>query len=107
MLYTKPVVVLTSPRTFSAAEDFAAAFKTMNRGLIIGESTGGSSGQPLGIRMPGNGTARICTKRDMLGTGDDFVGRGIQPDKVVAPTINDIRKGIDTELQAAIREVMK
>ncbi|HTJ49960.1 MAG TPA: S41 family peptidase [Cyclobacteriaceae bacterium] len=107
LLYTKPVVVLTSARTFSAAEDFAAAFKTMNRGLIIGEATGGSSGQPLGFRMPGNGTARICTKRDMLGNGDDFVGRGIQPDKVVAPTINDIRKGVDTELQAAIREVMK
>ncbi len=107
LLYRKPVVVLTSARTFSAAEDFAAAFKTMNRGLIIGESTGGSSGQPLGISMPGNGTARICTKRDMLGNGDDFVGQGIQPDKVVAPTIDDIRKGIDTELQAAIREVMK
>jgi hypothetical protein len=43
----------------------------------------------------------------MLGNGDDFVGRGIQPDKVVAPSIDDIRKGIDTELQAAIRELMK
>jgi carboxyl-terminal processing protease len=106
-LYTKPVLVLTSARTFSAAEDFAAAFKTMNRGLIIGESTGGSSGQPLVISLPGNGTARICTKRDMLGNGEDFVGKGIKPDKLVAPTIHDIRKGIDTELQAAISELMK
>src|SRR5262249_25421448 len=31
-LYAKPVVVLTSPRTFSAAEDFAVAFDTMKRG---------------------------------------------------------------------------
>ncbi len=106
-LYTKPVVVLTSARTFSAAEDFAAAFKTMNRGLIIGEATGGSSGQPLFISLPGNGSARICTKRDKLGNGEDFVGKGIQPDKIVAPTVQDVRKGIDTELQAAIRELTK
>ncbi len=107
LLYTKPVVVLTSARTFSAAEDFVAAFKSMNRGLILGESTGGSSGQPLVISLPGNGSARMCTKRDLLGDGSDFVGLGIQPDKVVVPTVQDIRKGVDTELQAAIQEVMK
>lgn len=106
-LYTKPVVVLTSPRTFSAAEDFAAAFKTMNRGLIIGDFTGGSSGQPLLINLPGNGTAIICTKRDMLGNGEDFVGIGVKPDKLVTPTISDIRKGVDTELQVAISELTK
>ena len=106
-LYTKPVVVLTSARTFSAAEDFAAAFKTMNRGIILGEATGGSSGQPLFITLPGNGSARICTKRDKLGNGEDFVGKGIQPDKIVTPTIHDIRKGIDTELEAAIKELQK
>lgn len=103
--YKKPVIVLTSARTFSSAEDFAAAFKTMNRGLIIGEATGGSSGQPLVISLPGNGTARICSKRDMLGNGEDFVGKGIKPDKLVTPTIDDIRKGIDTELEAAISEL--
>lgn len=106
-LYTKPVIVLTSARTFSAAEDFAAAFKAMNRGLILGEPTGGSSGQPLPISLPGNGTARICTKRDMLGNGEDFVGKGILPDKLVSPTIQDIRKGIDTELEAAIKALSK
>jgi C-terminal processing protease CtpA/Prc len=106
-LYTKPVVVLTSARTFSAAEDFAAAFKTMNRGLIIGEPTGGSSGQPMMLKLPGNGSARICTKRDMLGNGDDFVGVGVKPDRLVVPTVHDIRKGIDTELQAAISELSK
>jgi C-terminal processing protease CtpA/Prc len=100
-------MVLTSARTFSAAEDFAAAFKTMNRGLIIGEPTGGSSGQPLFITLPGNGTARICTKRDMLGNGEEFVGKGIIPDKFVSPTVQDVRNGVDAELQAAIGELKK
>ncbi|WP_159442189.1 S41 family peptidase [Chitinophaga niabensis] len=101
--YTGQVIVLTSARTFSAAEDFVAAFKTMKRGVVIGEATGGSSGQPMLITLPGNGTARICTKRDMLGDGTEFVGVGIQPDKVVSPTVSDVRKGLDTELQAAVQ----
>ena len=101
--YAGQVIVLTSARTFSAAEDFVAAFKTMKRGLVLGEATGGSSGQPMFITLPGNGTARICTKRDMLGDETEFVGVGIQPDKIVSPAISDVRKGVDTELQAAIR----
>jgi carboxyl-terminal processing protease len=42
--YRGPVVVLTSPRTYSAAEDFAAVFDAMKRGTIVGEPTGGSTG---------------------------------------------------------------
>jgi len=106
-LYSKPVVVLTSARTFSAAEDFVAAFKSLQRGLIIGEATGGSTGQPLDISLPGNLTARICTKRDQYPDGEDFVGKGIMPDITVAPTISDVRKGIDTQLEAALRALKK
>lgn len=100
--YLNPVVVLISARTYSAAEDFAAAFKSLNRGTLIGQSTGGSTGQPLIINLPGNGTARICTKRDRLGNGGEFVGKGIQPDVPIEMKVEDYRKGIDTELQAAL-----
>ncbi len=105
--YTGPVIVLTSSRTFSAAEDFAAAFKSLHRGSIIGQPTGGSTGQPLMISLPGNGSARICTKRDRLGNGEDFVGKGIQPDVFVEPTVSDVRKGVDTELEAALNTLQK
>lgn len=101
--YNKPVAVLTSSRTFSAAEDFAAAFRSLNRGVIIGTLTGGSTGQPLMIGLPGNGSARICTIRDMFANGDDFVGKGIEPDIAVIPTISDVKNGIDRELETAIK----
>jgi carboxyl-terminal processing protease len=104
-LYEKPIVVLTSARTYSAAEDFAGAFKSMQRGEIIGEASGGSSGQPLMIDLPGNGSARICTKRDMLGNGEDFIGVGVQPDIVVAQKLDDLRKGKDTVLDAALKRL--
>jgi len=101
-VFTGPVVVLTSPRTYSAAEDFCLSFRTMNRGLIVGEPTGGSTGQPLRLPLPGGLTAAICSKRDRFPDGTEFVGVGIQPDVSVAPTVSDLRSGRDTVLEAAI-----
>jgi C-terminal processing protease CtpA/Prc len=103
--YLKPVVVLTSPRTYSAAEDFAVAFRVMKRGLIIGERTGGSTGQPLSFSLPGGGSAVVCTKRDTYPDGRDFVGIGVQPDRVARPTINDVLAGQDTVLNSALNEL--
>ncbi len=107
LYYGKPVVVLTGPKSYSAAEDFAAAFKSLKRGKIIGKATGGSTGQPLMISLPGNLSARICTKRDQLADGTDFVGKGVQPDLIVGQTVADFRKGLDTDLQAALKFLKK
>lgn len=101
--YRNPVVLLVGPKTFSAAEDMAAAFDMLNRGKIIGEPTGGSTGQPLFFNLPGGGKARVCTKHDSYADGTEFVGKGIQPDIVVSPTIEDVRNGKDTILKAALK----
>jgi C-terminal processing protease CtpA/Prc len=103
--YTKPVIVLLGPRTFSAAEDFAVAFDVMDRGRMIGEPTGGSTGQPLFFNLPGGGKARVCTKRDSYPDGRDFVGVGVQPDRRVALTLEDFRAGRDPVLDAALKEL--
>lgn len=103
--YTRPVVVLTSARTFSAAEDFVVAFDEMKRGKIIGEPTGGSTGQPLAFDLPGGGTARICTKRDTYADGQEFVGVGVSPQVLIHPTVRDVRNGQDTVLRRALEEL--
>ena len=103
--FSKPVILLISARTFSAAEDFAAAFKSLKRGLIIGEPSGGSTGQPLAFQLPGGLSARVCTKRDQYPDGSDFVGKGITPDLIVLPTVNDVREGKDTQLDAALKQL--
>lgn len=97
-----PVALLTSARTYSAAEDFAVAFDVMERGPIVGEPTGGSTGQPLFLDLPGGGRAQICTKRDTYPDGREFVGRGVQPDVLVVPTLEDLRAGRDPALAAAL-----
>jgi carboxyl-terminal processing protease len=106
-IYTKPVIVLTSGRTFSAAEDFSVVFDAMKRGTIVGEPTGGSTGQPLMFSLPGGVMARVCTKRDMYPDGTEWNAKGIQPNVFVRPTILDFQAGKDTVLDAALALVRK
>lgn len=101
-VYTKPVVVLTSGRTFSAAEDFVVAFDAMERGTLIGETTGGSTGQPLLFAVPGGIMARVCAKRDTYPDGQEWIGIGIKPDVEVHPNVADLQSGRDTILEAAL-----
>lgn len=105
LLYTKPVAVLAGPRTFSAAEDFVVAFDVMKRGPIVGEPTGGSTGQPLFFQLPGGGSARVCAKHDSYIDGREFVGHGVQPTRLVKPTVADFRAGRDTVLNVALEEI--
>ncbi|HEX8252856.1 MAG TPA: S41 family peptidase [Thermoanaerobaculia bacterium] len=105
--YTKPVAVLIGAATYSAAEDFGVAWKLSKRGPAIGTATGGSTGQPLLIKLPGGGSFRICTKRDRFATGEEFVGVGIQPDIEVRTTVEDVQAGRDAVLERAIAEVTK
>jgi len=100
--YAKPVLVLTGAATFSAAEDFAVAFDGMQRGTLVGTATGGSSGQPLFIKLPGGGSARICTKQDTYPDGRAFVGVGVQPQHIVQQTVEGVRAGRDEVLEAAL-----
>lgn len=101
--YTKPVVVLISELTYSAAEDFTSAFKMAQRGILMGTATGGSTGQPLGYPLPGGGIGFVCSKRDAMYDGTEFVGIGIQPDIKVCITVEGLQKDRDEVLDAAIK----
>jgi len=106
-MYSNPVVILTSGATYSAAEDFTATFKNMKRGIVIGEPSGGSTGQPVFFTLPGGGVGYVCSKRDFFSDGTEFVGVGIQPDIVVRPTAKSIATGKDDVLEAAIKHLQK
>jgi carboxyl-terminal processing protease len=99
---SKPVVVLASAATFSAAEDFLVAWKNSGRGKIIGEPSGGSTGQPLSFNLPGGGTGRVCTKKDTFPDGSEWVGKGIDPDILVHPSLIDVQAGKDTVFDRAV-----
>ncbi|MBD3402569.1 hypothetical protein GF420_06715 [candidate division GN15 bacterium] len=100
--FTGPVVVLIGPHTFSAAEDFVVPLDYSDRAILVGDTTAGSTGQPLSMLLPGGGTFRVCTKRDVYPDGRDFVGVGIAPDVHVALTHDDLVAGRDAALEKAL-----
>ncbi|MHC4574764.1 MAG: S41 family peptidase, partial [Planctomycetota bacterium] len=100
--YSGPVVVLTGPGTVSAAEDFVVALHACGRATLVGEKTAGTTGQPLIIKLPRGGKARICTKRDTYPDGREFVGIGVIPDIEVHPTQESIAAGQDAVLEKAV-----
>lgn len=100
--YSKPVVLLTRPRTGSMAENFCMGFQIMKRGKIIGGPTAGSSGTPLSFALPGGGSAQVVTTRGMYPDGKELIGFGVQPDIKVSPMVEDFRTGRDRILERAI-----
>jgi C-terminal processing protease CtpA/Prc len=101
------VVMLTGPNTFSAAEDLVVVFATSKRGVLVGEATGGSTGQPLLFDLPGGGIARVCTKHDTFPDGHEFVGVGVPPDIAAHITRDDLIHGTDSVLDAGLKAALQ
>lgn len=101
-IYTGPCVILTSRYTVSAAEDFVAMFRSTERGIVMGESTQGTTGTPLLLRLSGGGRARICSIGNRLMDGTEFIGIGIQPDLFKQQSVRAYAAGEDTVLEAAL-----
>jgi C-terminal processing protease CtpA/Prc len=98
-----PVAVLTSPVTGSAAEDFCIAFRCNQRGLIVGETTGGSTGSPAVFPLPGGGICGISATQITFPDGTPVIGVGVAPDVAVAPTIAGLAAGRDEVLERALQ----
>ena len=105
-LFTGPVVVMASPFTGSAAEDFLVAFDYMRRGTIIGEPSAGTTGQPMMFSLPGGIQARVCIRKCTYPDGKQFVGVGVQPDIVAKRTVADVRQGGDSVLDVALETLL-
>jgi hypothetical protein len=81
-----PVFVLTSSRTFSAAEEFTYNLKNLKRATIVGETTGGGAHPVNRVAFAGlNIGAMIPFGRAINPiTGTNWEGTGVEPDVMVA-----------------------
>ena len=79
-VYNGPLQVLISGKTMSAAEDFAAMFRSNHRAVFIGEPTAGSTGTPYKIQLRCGGYAQVVSVGCRLADGTEFIGKGIMPD---------------------------
>lgn len=81
----RPVYILTSKKTFSAAEGFAFALKNVKRAVIVGETTRGGAHPSRIKRINAHYELMVpvSTVRDTV-TGKDWEGVGVAPDVAVA-----------------------
>jgi len=103
--WTKPIVVLCNQNSFSNAEIFAHAIKTLKRGPLVGVptaggviSTGATTIMDVGtLRLPGRGWFLPDTGEDM-----ELNGARPDPDHTVWPDPADFARGIDAQLAKAV-----
>lgn len=108
-LYLKPVVLLVDRGTFSAAEDFISVMRATGNCTLVGENTGGSTGNGVLVSIiPGVCAANICSKHDYAADGTEFVGKGFAPDVHVTETYNSYFKAKrDNALTKAVQWLKK
>jgi C-terminal processing protease CtpA/Prc len=99
--YTGPVVVLISPRTGGAAEDFVVAFQSGGRGPSVGESSAGSTGKTAALTLANGWKLRVTVSRDAFPDGKEFVPTGIAPQFPVEVRVEDVLAGRDAVLDRA------
>lgn len=101
--WSKPIVVLCNQNSFSNAEIFSHAIKTLKRGPLVGVptaggviSTGGTAIMDVGfLRLPFRGWFTI-------GDGEDMELNGAVPDHLIWPEPGQIPVGKDVQLEKAV-----
>ncbi len=100
--FLNPVVVLSNRKSFSSTEWFISGMRTIPHVTIMGDTTGGGSGNPLFRELPNGWSMRVSNTQKQLPEGYDFQYRGISPDIPVWIAESDSINGIDTILERAI-----
>ena len=94
---TRPVYVLTSGGTFSAAEAVAYALQAAGRATVVGEVTGGGANPSIGMDLgPWFTVIMPIGEARHPATGTNWEGVGVQPDVAVAA---------DRALEEALRRI--
>lgn len=99
--WLRPVVVLTNRHSYSATNDFVNKMKILPNVTIMGDQTGGGSGLPFNSELPNGWRVRFSAS-PMLDANKQHTEYGIEPDIYVQLKPEDISKGIDTLIEAAI-----
>ena len=103
--WTKPVIVLTNRQCYSATNNLVSIMRLLPHVTVMGDCTGGGSGFPFSSELPIGWGIRFsaCPILDADKKHTEF---GIEPDEKVSMTEEDMKKGKDTIIEAAIGHIL-
>jgi hypothetical protein len=103
-LIDQPLYILTSRRTFSGAEEFTYNMKNLERGVIIGETTGGGAHPTSRVIFPDLGVKLSVPFGRAVNpiTGTNWEGTGIEPDIKVPQ-----EEALDVALHEALKKLLE
>ncbi len=105
--YRGKVVILTDYSTGSTSEIFTAGMQESGRAKIIGERTAGAVLPATVERLPTGASFMYAIADYRSPKGILIEGKGIEPDILIVLTRQSLLKGVDLQLEAAIREISK
>lgn len=103
--WAKPVALLTNRRCFSSCEDFVLSMREIPTVTVIGDTTGGGSGNPINRELPNGWSYRLSRWQSTTLGLRLYEGRGLNPKIPVWITESDSLNGRDTILDRAIEEL--
>ena len=103
--WTKPLVVLTNNRSYSDAEIFPHAFRTLGLGKVVGQATGGLVIGTYSTKLIDGSTFRLPRTGVFTNKGVNMEKQGVIPDVAVEILPEDWAKGIDTQILRGVEVV--
>lgn len=100
-------VIILNGSSASASEILAGAFKDYKIATIIGEKSFGKGSVQKLVDLSDGAQLKVTIAKWFTPNNKNINGEGIEPDKVVLYSSENINKGIDDQLNAAISEIIK
>lgn len=104
--YTLPIDMLCNEKSFSNAEIISHAFKTLQRGTLVGQETNGSVISTGAFRLIDGTRVRLPFRGWYLPDGTDMDNHGAVPDLIVEQTPESESRGVDAQLEAAVQDLL-
>jgi dipeptidyl aminopeptidase/acylaminoacyl peptidase len=103
----KPTVLVINQHSLSDAEDFTEGYRALGLGRIVGEETAGWIIYTSNITLlDGTTTMRVPFMRVQGARGDDMEMHPRVPDVKVVRPVGESYSGRDSQLDAAVRELL-
>jgi len=105
--WDKPIVVLCNQNSFSNAEIFSHAIKTLKRGKLVGTPTAGGVISTGSASLMGLARVRVPMRGWYLLDGEDMERNGCVPDHVIWPLPGEMPAGKDRQLEKAVEVLLE